>query len=287
VIVFPAIDLRQGRCVRLRQGQSEDEILYGDDPAAVARRWVQQGAQWLHVVNLDGAFGDAAIGPRGPINLQRLEEIHASAPDIPIQFGGGLRSLDDVEEALGRGATRVILGTVAVQEPELVAEALVRFGVERIAVGIDAHDGRVATHGWTQTSDTTALALGQQVRAQGAIRAVYTDIARDGMLSGVNVEATAALARASGLRVIASGGVASLQDIRRLKAAGEDKIEGVIVGQALYSGAVSLGEAIRAAAGELGSFSESGAPARPRRRPGIDRWRPGARGRGRPGRPAR
>jgi phosphoribosylformimino-5-aminoimidazole carboxamide ribotide isomerase len=250
MIVFPAIDLRHGRCVRLRQGRSEDEIVYDGDPAAVARRWVEQGAQWLHVVNLDGAFADEQSGPRGPINLQRLEEIRASAPAIPIQFGGGVRSLGDVERALGRGATRVILGTVAVRKPELVAETLARFGAERIVVGIDARDGQVATHGWTQTSDTTAVALAREMAAQGLIRAVYTDIARDGMLSGINVEATAELACASGLRVIASGGVASLLDIAHLKAAEEQGIEGVIAGQALYTGAVSLAEAIEVAAGQ-------------------------------------
>ena len=242
MIVFPAIDLRQGRCVRLRQGRAEDETVYDDDPAAVARRWVAQEAEWLHVVNLDGAFGQAASQPSRPINMQRLEEIHAAVPETPIQFGGGVRSLLDIQTALGLGAARVILGTVAVQNPDLVTEAIGRFGAERIIIGIDARDGQVATHGWLETSEVTAVTLGRAMRARGVLRAVYTDIARDGMLTGVNVEVTTLLARETGLAVIASGGVASLEDLRRLGAKGN--IEGVIIGQALYSGALSLRDAI-------------------------------------------
>jgi phosphoribosylformimino-5-aminoimidazole carboxamide ribotide isomerase len=245
MIVFPAIDLRHGRCVRLRQGRAEDETIFNDDPASVARRWVEQGAEWLHVVNLDGAFGETGSGAGLPINLQRLEEITATVPQTPIQFGGGVRSLADIETALGLGAERVILGTVAVRNPDLVDEAIQRFGSGRLVVGIDARDGQVATHGWLETSDTTAVALGQAMATRGVERAVYTDIARDGMLSGVNVAATAALARDTGLQVIASGGVAALDDLRRLKAEGD--IEGVIIGQALYTGAVSLPDAIRTA----------------------------------------
>jgi phosphoribosylformimino-5-aminoimidazole carboxamide ribotide isomerase len=244
MIVFPAIDLRRGRCVRLRQGRAEDETVYDDEPAAVARRWVDQGAEWLHVVNLDGAFSDTQHATR---NTQCLAEIHAAVPETSIQFGGGVRSLADVETALQLGATRVILGTVAVQNPELVAAAVTHFGAERIVVGIDARDGQVATHGWRETSETTAMALGQAMHQRGVVRVVYTDIARDGMLSGVNVETTAALARETGLRVIASGGVASVADVVRLKAHKADGIEGVIIGQALYTGAVSLVKTIAAA----------------------------------------
>jgi len=263
VIVFPAIDLRRGRCVRLRQGRAEDETVYDPDPAAVARRWVAQGAEWLHIVNLDGAFGQSYATATHKTNLQRLEEIRAAVPETPIQFGGGVRSLADVEIALGLGVARVILGTVAVQEPDLVTEAVQRFGTERIVVGIDAREGRVATHGWQHTSETTTVALGRTMREHGVRRLVYTDIARDGMLTGVNAEATATLARSTGLKVIASGGVASLADVTRLTAqdsllacgrrtAGiepltEGIIEGVIIGQALYTGAVSLPEAIQAA----------------------------------------
>jgi phosphoribosylformimino-5-aminoimidazole carboxamide ribotide isomerase len=250
MIVFPAIDLRQGRCVRLRQGRANDETVYDDDPAAVARRWVAQGAPWLHVVNLDGAFDDARLPTSEspiPLNLLRLVKIHDAVPETPIQFGGGVRSLADVEMALGLGATRVVLGTVAVQNPDLVAKAVKRFGAERIVAGIDARDGLVAIHGWQQVSHTTAVTLGRTMRRQGVLHAVYTDIARDGMLTGVNVEATAALARATGLQIVASGGVASLADVVRLLAHTEAGIEGVIIGQALYTGAVSLPEAIAAA----------------------------------------
>jgi phosphoribosylformimino-5-aminoimidazole carboxamide ribotide isomerase len=258
MIVFPAIDLRRGRCVRLRQGRAEDETVYGEDPVALAHRWVSQGAEWLHVVNLDGAFGEHDGTPGSQVNLQRLAEIHAAVPLTPVQFGGGVRSPVDVKTALDLGATRVILGTVAVQNPDLVEEMIATFGPERIVIGIDARDGQVATHGWLRTSDTTATALGQAMRAKGVNRIVYTDIARDGMLTGVNVGATAALARATGLQVIASGGVASLEDIARLKASRESAgesvggIEGVIIGQALYTGAVSLPEAIRTARNPTG-----------------------------------
>ncbi len=246
MIVFPAIDLRAGRCVRLRQGRPSEETVYDADPAAAAQRWVAQGAEWLHVVNLDGAFaGDEASPPSLPINLQRLAEIREAVPGTPIQFGGGIRSLAAVELALNLGATRVVIGTAAVLRPELLAEAVVRFGAERIVAGIDAREGRVATHGWQQTSDVAAEVLGREVRRRGVLRAVYTDISRDGMLSGVNVEATAALARVTGLRVIASGGVASLDDVRRLLPHAAAGIEGVIVGQALYAGAVSLPELLR------------------------------------------
>ncbi len=247
MIVLPAIDLRHGRCVRLRQGRAEDETVYDTDPAAVARRWVKEGASWLHVVNLDGAFGDVPPGEGQPINLRRLAEIRAAVPETRIQFGGGVRTLDDIEAALGLGATRVILGTVALRQPALVAEAVQRFGAGRIVVGIDARQGRVATHGWQRTSETTATALGRAMRAAGVARVVYTDIARDGMLTGVNVEATVALATATGLRVIASGGVASLEDVVRLGAHSQSGIEGVIIGQALYKGAISLPGALRAA----------------------------------------
>lgn len=260
MILFPAIDLRRGRCVRLRQGQADQETVYGDDPAAMARRWVKEGAAWLHVVNLDGAFGEGGTLPTGsrpgaetqsigarPINLQRLAEIRAAVPGTPVQFGGGVRTLDDIQTALDLGATRVVLGTVAVRQPELVVQALRRFGAARIVVGIDARDGQVATHGWQQTSAITAQALGREMRLRGVTHVVYTDIARDGMLSGVNIDATAALAAATGLQVIASGGVASVNDITRLKA--REGIAGVIVGQALYTGAVSLPEALHAANG--------------------------------------
>jgi phosphoribosylformimino-5-aminoimidazole carboxamide ribotide isomerase len=168
-------------------------------------------------------------------------------PEASIQFGGGLRTLEAIETALALGADRVVLGTAAVHQPELVAQALARFGPERIVAGIDARQGLVATHGWQQTSQVRAADLGRAMRRLGVLRAVYTDVSRDGMLAGANVEATAALARDTGLVVIASGGVASIEDVARLRARAADGIEGVIVGQALYRGALSLDEALRAA----------------------------------------
>lgn len=281
MIVFPAIDLRGGQCVRLRQGRAADETVYDEDPAAVARRWAAQGARWLHVVDLDAALGEPAVearlwksspGPAGSsregesppipqdtptsetskvfsLNLQRLAEIRAAVPQVSIQFGGGLRTLEAIEAALALGADRVVLGTAAVHRPDLVAEALRRFRAESIVAGIDARQGLVATHGWQQTSRVTAVELGRAVRRLGVVRAVYTDVARDGMLSGAAVEATAALARATGLRTIASGGVASPDDVARLRARAGDGIEGVIIGQALYRGTVSLPEALRVARG--------------------------------------
>jgi len=242
--LFPAIDLRRGRCVRLRQGDPDAETVFSDDPAAMARYWAAQGATWLHVVNLDGAFGDArAAFLQLPLNLQRLQEIR-TAVAIPIQFGGGVRALDDIALALELGATRVVLGTAAVQNPDLVRDALARFGPERIVIGIDARDGRVATHGWRQISELRALDLARAMADAGVQRIVYTDISRDGMLSGVNLAGSVDLARASGLKVIASGGVSSLDDIRALAAHEADGVEGVIVGQALYTGQFTLPEAL-------------------------------------------
>lgn len=226
----------------MRQGRPEEETVFSDDPVAMAEHWASQGAEWLHVVNLDGAFGLASS------NLRVVEEI-AAAVGVPIQFGGGLRTMANIEGALGLGVERVILGTVAVEEPSLVTEAIRRFGAERIVVGIDARRGRVATHGWQEVSSLAAIELAFRVRELGVERVVYTDIARDGMLCGVNVEAVRELAERTELRVIASGGVSSLDDLRRLKEAEASGVEGVIIGQALYSGALELREAIEIARG--------------------------------------
>jgi phosphoribosylformimino-5-aminoimidazole carboxamide ribotide isomerase len=257
LIIFPAVDLRQGRVVRLRQGDPNAQTTYSDDPAETAAKWAALGAKWLHVVNLDGALSfslgvgganlkGAGCGDKLPINLRRLADIRAAVA-LPIQYGGGLRALGDVELALETGATRVVLGTVAVQQPELVGLAIERFGAERIVVGLDARDGKVATHGWQEQSELTATEVARRMAELGALRVVYTDIARDGMLTGVNFSASVELARASGLKVIASGGVGSLDNIRGLVAA--PQIEGVIVGQALYTGAIDLQHAL-ALAGE-------------------------------------
>jgi phosphoribosylformimino-5-aminoimidazole carboxamide ribotide isomerase len=251
MIVFPAIDLRHGRCVRLQQGRPEEETVFGDDPVAVALRWVEEGAEWLHIVNLDGAFGQAVSPARQrelPINLRRLADIRGSLQATSIQFGGGIRSLSDIQRVLSLGATRVILGTAVVHEPELVADAIQRFGPSRIVAGIDAREGKVATHGWQRATVAAAVDVGLGMQRFGVTHAVYTDITRDGMLTGLNVDATVTFARATGLRTIASGGVAGLADVARLKKAAEDRVEGIIIGRALYTGAVTLKEAFRVAA---------------------------------------
>jgi phosphoribosylformimino-5-aminoimidazole carboxamide ribotide isomerase len=231
-IIYPAIDLRGGKVVRLAQGDLARQTVYGDDPAAVARRWLDAGAQWLHVVNLDGAFGEA-----GASNLAALEQIVATG--AWVQFGGGMRTASDFERVLGMGVARAIVGTAAVENPELVPELIARYGPEQIGGGIDARDGRVRVRGWATDSGVEATALASELRAAGVEIAVFTDVARDGIGTGVNVAATVALAQSSGLRVIASGGVAGADDIRRVREAG---LAGVIVGRALYEGTVDLAQ---------------------------------------------
>jgi phosphoribosylformimino-5-aminoimidazole carboxamide ribotide isomerase len=259
LLLFPAIDLRHGKVVRLRQGDPAAQTIFSNDPAATARTWERMGAQWLHVVNLDGALGHADTGGVSsrltseplislPANLQALSDIRA-ATSLPIQYGGGIRSIQDAAFVLELGATRVILGTIAIERPEVVTSALDRFGVDRVLIALDARGGKVSTHGWQSVSTLEVLAAADRMRSQGVARLLYTDVARDGMLSGVNVEATAELARRSGLRVIASGGVASLADIRALAARSDDGIEGVVVGKAIYTGALDLAEAIAAGSG--------------------------------------
>ncbi len=228
--VYPAIDLRGGRVVRLAQGDPTRQTVYGDDPAAVARRWQAEGAEWLHVVNLDGAFGDAD----GP-NALALRAIVAVG--LKVQFGGGLRDRASLARVLEAGVARAVIGTAAVERPELVADAVREFGAERVAVGIDARDGLVRVRGWADDSGVAALDLAQQMRGLGLAWCVFTDVARDGVGAGVNMPATAALAQASGLKVIASGGVAGAEDVACVRAAG---LAGVIIGRALYEGQVEL-----------------------------------------------
>lgn len=249
MIIYPAIDLRRGRCVRLRLGDANAETVFSDHPAEVARHWESQGAEWLHVVNLDGALGE-----QSRTNLKALQHILQTVR-IPVQFGGGIRSLEDIERLMDMGVARVILGTIAVHAPEILDQALRRWGPETISVGIDAKNGLVAIHGWRETAPLTALDFGQQVARMGVTRIIYTDTHRDGMLGGVNVAATLQMARQTGLRVIASGGVASLEDIRTLQAHEAEGIEGVIIGMALYQGALDLGSALKIAQGEKGYVS--------------------------------
>lgn len=233
--VYPAIDLRRGRVVRLAQGDPERETVYGDDPAAVAERWLAAGATWLHVVNLDGAFGEG-----GQANLEALRALLATG--ALIQFGGGLRSLPDVEAALEAGVARVVLGTAAVEAPDLVAEALARFGPDRVAVALDVRAGRVQVRGWVEDAGREPVDLAAELAGLGLRTVVHTDVARDGVSRGLNVEASKRLAEATGLEVIASGGVASLADIQAARKAG---LAGVVVGRALYDGRFTLEEALR------------------------------------------
>jgi phosphoribosylformimino-5-aminoimidazole carboxamide ribotide isomerase len=241
MIIFPAIDIRQGRCVRLLQGRAEHETVYFEDPVAVAQRWEAEGAAWLHLVDLDAAMSE------GSGNRAIAKRIF-SALQIPVQFGGGVRSMEDVEEILDAGAARIVVGTAAVQHPEFLAEAVQRFG-ERIVVGIDARDGHVATHGWHHVGSLEAVAFAQTLARSGVQRVVYTDISKDGMLVGPNLEATSRLAADSPLKVIASGGVASLDDLRALRALETIGVEGAIVGKALYEQRFTLKEAIEAGSG--------------------------------------
>jgi phosphoribosylformimino-5-aminoimidazole carboxamide ribotide isomerase len=235
--VYPAIDLRHGRVVRLELGDPARQTIFSDDPAATAGRWLDAGARWLHVVNLDGAFAEA-----GRANWKALDELGQLAAHI--QFGGGLRTLADVAAALDCGVTRVVLGTAALETPEMVAAALARFGPQQVAVGIDARAGWVHTRGWQTATVVSPDELGRGMAAMGVQTIIYTDIARDGILTGVNVAATAALAGATGLEVIASGGVRSLEDVARLRARAASGIAGVIIGRALYEGRVNLAAAL-------------------------------------------
>jgi phosphoribosylformimino-5-aminoimidazole carboxamide ribotide isomerase len=244
--ILPAIDIRGGNCVRLLRGDYDRETVFGNDPAAMAERWLEEGARALHIVDLDGAR-DGSGANHGAVR-DILAAVAARAPeDFPTELGGGIRDLAGIERWLELGLSRVILGTAAVQRPELVSEASVRFP-GRVWVGIDARAGRVAVDGWTRTSDRMATELAREMAERGAGGIVYTDIDRDGTGDGVNVEATAEVARAAGIAVIASGGVHSAEDVRRVRAVAEAGITGIIVGRALYDGAVTLAELEAAAA---------------------------------------
>ncbi len=244
MILFPAIDLKNGQCVRLRQGDMGQVTLFNADPADQAGKFLRDGAEWLHLVDLDGAFAGA------PVNAAAVESILKTVK-IPVQLGGGIRDLNRIEDWLKKGIARVILGTVALKNPALVKGAAQLFP-GRIAVGIDAKAGRVAVEGWAETSDVTALDLARRFEDAGVAAIIYTDIDRDGLLQGVNAEATAELASRLTIPVIASGGVAGPEDIDRLKAVlpqskkGGGGIAGVIAGRALYDGRLDLRSAITA-----------------------------------------
>ena len=240
MLIIPAIDMRKGKCVRLFKGDFARETVFSDHPEEMAMKWQSAGARFLHLVDLDGALA------KKPMNLAAVERILGSV-DIPVELGGGVRSLENIEEVLALGVSRVILGSVAVQNPALVKEACQKYE-ERIIVGIDAKDGIVAVDGWGVSGEVEAGELAKRMVNAG-VRTI-TDISRDGTLTGVNAEATVALAKESGAAVIASGGVNSLDDIRRLKALEADGVCGVIVGKSIYTGALDLQEAIEIAGQE-------------------------------------
>ena len=240
MLVLPAVDIRGGRCVRLVQGAADQERVYGDDPAAAARRWEAAGASWMHVVDLDGAFAGA------PANAQAVLGLIA-AVRIPVQVGGGIRDVPAIERLLAGGAARVVLGTAALSSPHLLGEACRTFG-DRIAIAIDARRGEVAVEGWVSPTGMHATQVAPRVVAAGARRIIYTDIGRDGMLEGPNLDAIKRVLQVARVPVIASGGVASADDVRRLRELEPQGLEGVIVGRALYEGRVRLEELLAAAA---------------------------------------
>lgn len=240
MIIFPAIDLKDGQCVRLRQGEFEQSTVFNRDAAAQALTFEAAGFKWLHVVDLNGALSGTSVN--GPVVREIL-----SAIKMPVQLGGGIRDLNAIESWLSVGATRVILGTAAVRSPALVSEAAQKFP-DRVAIGIDARAGLVAVDGWTRQTGTSAVDLARRYEEAGVAAIIYTDIARDGMLQGVNVVDTAALARSVSVPVIASGGVSSPEDIRALKQS-DAPIAGAIIGRALYDGRITPAEALTAATG--------------------------------------
>ena len=234
--IYPAIDIRGGRCVRLKQGDYAQETVYHEDPVEVAKEWAAQGAEWIHLVDLDGAKAGQ------PVNDELIGRI-ARAVDVPVQVGGGMRTLRDVEHMLGLGVSRVIIGTAAIEDREFTKQLLASRG-DRVAIGIDARDGYVATRGWLETSQVKAEDLAKELAAQGASTFIFTDISRDGMMGGPNVEAIVRLARVSGRSVIASGGVSRYADLESLARHADEGVSGAIVGKALYTGDIRLREAI-------------------------------------------
>lgn len=236
MLIIPAIDLKDGQCVRLRQGRMEDSTVFSGDPVDMATRWVNAGTRRLHLVDLNGAFAGE------PVNGEVVTAIAKAHPDLPIQIGGGIRSGETIEAYLQAGVNFVIIGTKAVKEPAFVTEMCQQFP-GHIIVGIDAKQGMVATDGWAEVTEVKATELAARFEADGVSAIVYTDIDRDGMMQGVNVEATVAMARASRIPVIASGGITNMEDIQALRAVSEQGILGAITGRAIYEGTLDVAEA--------------------------------------------
>lgn len=243
MIIFPAIDIRGGQCVRLVKGDFAQETVFSQRPEIMAKRWEEEGGEYLHLVDLDGARAGQSR------NLDVVEMILKTI-NIPVELGGGIRTMDNIKRVLEMGVTRVILGSIAVKDPELVKTACKEYGSERIVVGIDAKDGIVAVDGWGVSGEVKATELAKRMADGGVKHIIYTDISRDGTLTGVNAKATAEIAKVSGIKVVASGGVSSIEDIKLVKEYEQDGIEGVIVGKSIYTGALSLPEAIKVAKGE-------------------------------------
>lgn len=237
MIIYPAIDLRGGKVVRLKEGDPSQQTIFSDNPVETASTWQAQGAEWIHMVNLDGAFAEA--NDNGAILKA------ASALGVKIQFGGGLRSLADIGKALEQGASRVVLGTIAIQQPEIIEQAIDQWGAEAICIALDARDGQITTHGWQSATEWTPITFGQHIAAKGARHALYTDVRRDGLLIGADVNGTIAIGEQTGLQVIASGGVQGLAEIRELAQSGA--VAGAIIGMALYTGQITLPAALEAA----------------------------------------
>jgi len=237
MIVIPAIDIKGGRCVRLLQGRMDRETVFSDDPPAMAVRWIDQGARLIHVVDLDGAI------EKSPKNLAAIEQIVSAAGSVPIQVGGGIRDLETIGMYLDQGVDRVVIGSAAIYDPDLVRQACRDFP-GRIVVGIDARNGKVAIEGWTQTTEVSAIELGRQFEDSGVAAINFTDIERDGMQTGPNIEAIREFARAVGIPVVASGGVSCMDDIRNLSKLAKDGVSGIITGRALYDGRLDLHEAV-------------------------------------------
>jgi phosphoribosylformimino-5-aminoimidazole carboxamide ribotide isomerase len=238
MLIIPAIDLKDGACVRLRQGLMDESTVFSDDPVAMAGRWVDAGCRRLHLVDLNGAFAGE------PVNGEVVTAIARAYPKLPVQIGGGIRNLETIEHYVKAGVDFVIIGTKAVKEPEFVVEACKAFP-GKVIVGLDAKEGLVATDGWAEVSELHAHDLARQFESAGVSAIVYTDIARDGMMQGVNVEATVEMARASSIPVIASGGITNIDDIRALNAVAAEGICGAITGRAIYEGTLDVAEAQR------------------------------------------
>ena len=244
ITVIPAIDLKNGRCVRLRQGRAEDETVYSNDPVAMARHWVSQGARYLHIVDLDGAFQGK------PVHIQMIQDI-ATAAGIPVEIGGGLRTDRDIRQLLDCGVDRVIVGTRVLSEPESLLGMVKSFG-HHLAVGIDANEGRVQIRGWIETTGRRAVDLAKEMDRAGVATLIYTDTARDGMLKGVNDTAVGDICRSVRCNVIASGGVSSPADMERLVALGQKNLIGAITGKALYEGSTTIPDLQAAGEGKAG-----------------------------------